>query len=86
MPVPKPEPMSSSYIARYYRNFMLRGRGMKPDTSIRGNCYGCGKDGVLAFELLHRGPVRATNLLCSNCCKEEPYAVQEARSGRRKLG
>jgi hypothetical protein len=71
VPVPKPEPLPSFYLERYYHNFMRRGRGMKPDTSIRGNCVSCGEDGVLAYDLLHRGEARSTNLLCHDCCEEE---------------
>lgn len=72
MPVPKPtEDLPKAYLRRYWLNWQNRLYKRSVDQTVTGYCAGCGKEGVLAVDLVHRGTPRTTNLLCDDCCKDE---------------
>jgi hypothetical protein len=67
VPVRKPKEMPVEYRRAYWSNWWRRATRRPADTTLRGKCVGCHKDGVLAFDLVHRGPTRSTNLMCDSC-------------------
>lgn len=72
MPVLKPEEMPLNYRKAYWANWWKMLTKRPVDTTLVGRCVGCGLRGVLGKDLVHRGmPVRATNLLCDDCCEDD---------------
>lgn len=67
MSVRKPPEPSRAYLNAYWSNWWKRATHRKPDETLRGKCFGCRKEGVLAVDLIHRGPASPHNLLCDSC-------------------
>lgn len=84
MPVPKPDEMSSSYRHAYWRNWWKMLTKQPVDRTLTGRCVGCGKRGVLGYDLIHRGmPLRTTNLLCTNCCEDDDHGESDKATSNR---
>jgi hypothetical protein len=63
----EPEITSPQYLAMYHTNYWRKLTRQKPDRSYRAKCVLCGREGILGWDLLHRGATRRTNLLCHPC-------------------
>ena len=61
------EEPSRKHLDAYWTNMLRRMRRMAPDPTLTGRCALCGRKKILAYELVHRGPARPTNLLCNKC-------------------
>lgn len=69
MPVAKLEPPPRSYINAYWSNWQAVLYKRRPNPELKGRCYGCKVNGVLAVDLKHRGETLWETLLCDDCAK-----------------
>lgn len=65
-----PDITNPQYLHMYGYNLWRWLANTKPNPAYRGRCIICRKTGILGWDLIHRGPMRRTTLICGHCYKE----------------
>ena len=88
MPIKKPaEEPAGWYVSQYCANQWAKWthRRNPPYPNAVGICLGCKREGILGWDLIHRGLIRRTNLFCGGCFKGGGGGTKEVPKDRKRV-